>query len=170
MRLTNVLSFISSRTFFFICYSSSAWCGDVGWFIVLDYGSRFHYITFDVMVNLKAGVWDYVFILIIGLWSPVQQLSIKWYQMVWLYMSIYPFTGGMWDDINVIIDLWADIILCRCLLKWKLCAYQVGVDMFMHICALSGGMWALCNIFKSSLIRYSTPEKCREMQLRFWDI
>lgn len=115
---------------------------------VLDNGSRFHYVTFDVFVNLKDEVWDDVCISIIGLWFSIQQLCIKWYQMVRLYMGICPFTGAMWDDISVIIDLWADIILCRSLLKWMLCAYRVGVGTFRHICTLPGGMWAICNVFK----------------------
>lgn len=110
--------------------------------------SRFHYVQFDELVNVKYGVWEYVYLLIIGLRSSTQQLSITWYQMVWLYTSICPFTGGMWDDISVIIDLRADIILCRSLLKWKLCAFWVGADTSIRICILPGGMWAICNAFK----------------------
>lgn len=105
------------------------------------------YITFSVMVNLKAG--DDISFLIIALRSSIQQL----FRLVLDGLAVFEHLSiCRWNvrsyQCTVIIGLWTKMVLCRALLKWKPCAFQVGEDMLAHISYFPGGMWAILNVFK----------------------
>lgn len=50
----------------------------------------------------------------------------------------------MWDDTDVIIDLWAYFVLYMTLLNWKLPVPQAKADICMNIYTFPGGMRVIC--------------------------